>query len=737
MLLRATGSLRWLVRSQELTAARTNAACSAIYFPAAGGARLVTSGRWPTPRQSDDRLVTAKLVAAAVAAVTPRQPPWKLVLDSLLPLIAVLIGAYAAFLGRRSVVADEVCKEAEAEFKKAGECANAVNAAVHSALHLIQVARSDYLRRSDSAPTQIRLLLENAEASVLQAEQRLGTGAHREKIQARLATDFNIAPAMLSNLHALIAYHRAAVDPRGEADEAAVLRAGEQLARALVSTAEPERQVKPSAAALELAGSSRSGDAACACSAAGIFETVWKIRAANSAAAEEFGRGNDTGALTAMQAVARITGEWLHNAARMTGLEVETGALAALQPEAVALGARSPTGPLSDAVLRLVNMGADDAVTVGILHSESAPSAAAAAARAAAGEGRGRRMTLPVRSADTADTAVREVAAGYLERVTLMLREYRTSRAECLLIACAPGSTALDCRKAHSEPEDVQQQPCLDGELLFALLEDAVEEPWTPAGAGSTAAAGLALHAALDREWLAQEGSTQLLAAVGLALVQLVAAGAVPSSTRADVLRVADELTRMASELAKLRRPRRDEHGQPRRPHPGPDVLACIAAVAHARVLHVREVASLAEDGHVHALQELSAPASRMHPSSCVVAWSAEQQLRAKRLADEAATSTLKTPMRVPPRAARWQATVLAYAQDLRRQRDSAPCASGWSAQSLSFAVRNYPASHPLRQLAEAGFEFAPPVRKSAFVADEARMHALLARVRKWTALCC
>lgn len=89
--------------------------------------------------------------------------------------------------------------------------------------------------------------------------------------------------------------------------------------------------------------------------------------------------------------------------------------------------------------------------------------------------------------------------------------------------------------------------------------------------------------------------------------------------------------------------------------------------------------------------------------------------------------------MRVPPRTARWQATVLAYAQDLRRQTDSHP--SGSLSRSLSFAAQSFQKTHPVRQLAEAGVPL--PVRSSTFVADEERVRALLARVQMSAALYC
>lgn len=144
--------------------------------------------------------------------------------------------------------------------------------------------------------------------------------------------------------------------------------------------------------------------------------------------------------------------------------------------------------------------------------------------------------------------------------------------------------------------------PNLNGERLLALLEDAVADPWGPDAAANVSAAGLALHAALDRAWLAHEGGTRLLAAVGLALAELSAAGAVPRSMLSAVVSVADQLTLDAKQ--------RHQHERP----PLPDVHSCIASVARARVLH-----AAGSDASWNALQELAAPTSSARLSSSVL----------------------------------------------------------------------------------------------------------------------
>lgn len=346
------------------------------------------------------------------------------------------------------------------ESKKLDDCADSMNATINSALRLVQVARGDYMRHADAA--HIHVLLQNAEAAVLHVEQLIGAGPRREALLARLEAKFNVTPAILNNFHAHIAYHRAAVYLRSQADEAAVARAVEHLARPLAqrelactaatSAAANERQCvhiklgdvysrqgKPSAAVNEynmhrsIAPSPAVGALSYASDSASIFQTFWEVRAANNAAIVEFGLGNDTEALELMQLVAGSTRAWLHRHAHNHGVDLH--ALALLTSEAVAHSARLAEGKLSDALLRLVNMGADDAVDILHLPPARVGAAAAGADRAAGAP----KLLLPE---DTADAAGRDVAVEYLERVKLMLRKFRTSRANCLLIACAPGCIA-------------------------------------------------------------------------------------------------------------------------------------------------------------------------------------------------------------------------------------------------------------------------------------------------------
>lgn len=418
-----------------------------------------------------------------------------------------------------------------------------------------------------------------------------------------------------------------------------------------------------------------------------LFRSFWAIRAKNNEAVVHFGHGQDEQALTSMREVAADTASWLSR----HDLHLRDAADARSLSDAVQkliYGSRSDM-IVSAALLQLVNMGADDAVDV--LHLAPAVTVGSQVPQ-----------YLNAASVNTF-TGAQEVAIEYLERVRLMLRKYVTSRASTLLIACAPCSTALvDQASGH-----------FDGELLLQLLEDAVSPPLGKHGA--------TVYTTLDREWIEHVGATRMLSAVGVALVELAGAGALPAECRDDALALAERLTRHALQ--------RHAYGIGSLP----DLHSCVAAMARARYIEVSDAPEDASDDSAirAALHELQVPASNKLPTNSVLSWSTSAQLKARGAAQKQLAFSFHASTGVPPRTARWQATVLAYGQHLEARRGSA--VDPKQRDALLFAVTPFDRTHPMRQLASGSIRICTP-RVSAPLTDLARVRAALAAVRTWMA---
>lgn len=288
-----------------------------------------------------------------------------------------------------------------------------------------------------------------------------------------------------------------------------------------------------------------------------------------------------------------------------------------------------------------------------------------------------------------------------------MTRQHHASRAECLLIACAPYSHAFG-GVGHLDKS-------------VGLLEDMFTDPWQPGAKGvdvpTSSNGALQVLAAFDREWLKQEGARRLLAAVGLAVLDLAAG----LQSHDDALRV--QLLASANKLTHAAGSRR----LPARA-PLPDLQSCIAAVARARYLE--------ECGNQRAaLQHLTTPTSGSSRSYSVLDWSINEQLSTKLRCSEQPHMSPRAIMSMSPREARWQTAVVAFALQLQLYGSQRylvaapePCMPVVDAQAaLAFGARlvNVP-DHPLHVIAQQG-----SMSRRTFETPEADMPALRARAAK------
>lgn len=689
---------------------------------------------------------------------------FKQLFDVLVPVLAVIIGAklggkatYDATseVEREKAARDQQQREAEEKHKQREhqkmvvKRADVLRGQLDAALGLLRRARQAYLAQLD--PAYARAYLFQASDTITHAEdwmcltdlpraEVLQALIEPEAVQAlidpqvrsgKVSVDWE---ACVSDMRACINYHLAALQLRGEdgvSEQNVLVLLGKSLAlreaAAAVAATPPhdglvanERARGTIKWADTLSRQSKPLDALHMYQDADIVGQFLVVRATNNRAAVQFGRGDDGAARGSVDLVARLAAEWLRRdpGRRVAAPEALEAAAAggadwwrdaAAVQAAAAVGAaltydKAPEGLASagvgPALLKLIRLGVDDAVDV--LHLPAL--GAGQAARGGTGSPLAmERLTLAdLQSASPGGRHNRQLAIECLERVKLVVRKYYTSRANGLLVAAAPYSRAL-------EGEDATK--------LIALLRDLCTDPWPAQSGGAReegeqppyGSTGFGVLAALNADWMKQEGVARLCAALGLGLVEL--ARACPhdedhTDLRQRLLGHANHFTSLAkTRLAHARTPL-------------PDVHSCVVAVARARYSQTMadDSAALAE------LQEPAVPATKS-----ILQWSRERQLRDEILAKQQPSVSLHAPMSASPRHARWQATVLAYALDLRGPAVSARprgwlgwLGSGWllpalasprdgldlepwdkNRQALAFAVLPFCSEHPLRQVAK------------------------------------
>jgi len=493
---------------------------------------------------------------------------------------------------------------------------NSLRAKLQHAHTMTLEARDAHLNHAE--PKRVRQLLDAAEATAKQMETLVE--AQPIVCNAMLAFwgyDANV----LRHLRSHIEYHLAKVELRsgnaeGISKASARLGAADNL-RAGLDDVEPER------ARLSIKLGDMASQQRAVSHAKWLYEehaddpnnllaeppSFWKVRACNNLAVLHFGLAEDQDASNRTRQVIKHTGDWVRRVQPHATLELVNAALALKE------GKGEEGWPPSGELNRLLQAVALDAVdTLHLPHMGS--------------------FWLPPNL-----QAVRYAHIERLERITLMLRKHCTSRANALLLVCAPYSTALS--EASGSASTGAAEAAHPATKLIALLTDAVRT-----------APAADLYFELDAPWIAEEGASRMFAAVGWGLTELVASGAIRDAKLRDRVHAqAEELLtaalqpfgRVSSRL--------------------PSTHLCVATLAMSRFEEV------CKGNPQAALDRLSTPAARAPLGASVLQWSTQAQLKARTAVQaQVAAGDMHPTSNVPPRNSRWQLSVLLRAIGLKLQ---------------------------------------------------------------------
>ena len=609
--------------------------------------------------------------------------------------LAALVGGLFTIAGGFLATNDAERRRASAEKRRHDGVADNMQLHLTRAQRLILCARAAFLRRGY---VEASSLLRAAEDNVIKADTLL-TAIPVERRASELAR-LGFSQDAILHLNAHVAYHRGALHLR-ELDINAALsdfavsyaarvagtpssRINSEMQRVNIKIADANSQRRNLGAALSTY-ERLVGDPT-------IVGTFWRVRALNNAAVVKFALGRDVTAQALMAQARREADTWLdtalgedHPMSSCQDVDARRAELDALADEVRAWRAAAFDGPSppqrvarppSTHLLRLIAAGAD--VVVDVVYVSNTPRATQRCYRdwtdAAWGDGLAVPWTDEASDATVDSThafavAPREFAAHHfsaqadvlfaaecLERVRLLLRKQCTARVNQIVMCTSPYAFTMDTSGYRLRADAIV--PLVD------LLESLAAAP-----------RGAAVYKVLDHDWAAHEGSLRVLAGMSAGLVELLAADAIPASSRVACRALLGNVTRELHDRARDRTATSGIH-------------AAVARTVRARFLDVT-------GDRTGALDTLDA----LYDD-----WVRPEQDRARRLDAERRSGGHTWPhAAVPPRHARRQMCIMLRRLELSSRAGRwgaailAPATGADDLALLEFAMRDLADdSHPL-----------------------------------------